>query len=98
MPLPKKITPSRFLLRLPPSAKPAQLRTVLPTDMSRARMGISFNMDNGEIVRMSLSVREAKRVMESLRDEIRRYRHCVHSPISSGNPSVSGSVVPGQSQ
>ena len=83
----------------PSSYKNATVRCVLPFDLKTGRIALALNMENGDVVRVSISPRSIRFLVESFAFYLRLYRRkrC-QSPISSGNPSVSRSVVPGQSQ
>lgn len=78
--------------------KKATMRGGLPVNLKSGRIGLSFNVEGGEIVRLELSVRDLRWLIKGAIHYLRLYRKRVQSPISSGRPSIDGSVVPGQSQ
>jgi hypothetical protein len=77
----------------------ATLRCYLPTCSVTGEIGLGFNQPDGAALRMRISNRDAWALMTGLMEDLllQGYRPPVNqSPISDGNPSLDGSVVPGQ--
>ena len=76
--------------RIPTSFNNAEWRGTLPLDISTDRIGLSFDLENGETTRLAISSRSARQVINSLSDYL-----TPQSSISSGNPSSDVSCSPG---
>ncbi|MFN4328321.1 MAG: hypothetical protein ACK4FF_05540 [Limnobacter sp.] len=76
--------------RLPASYKPAEWRCTMPFDAASGRVGIGFNLQEGQTVRLALSVQAIRDVIETLQP----YLHLCHSDISSEIPSSDVSCPP----
>lgn len=77
---------------------PARLRCVLPSCDETQEIGLAFDLHDGSILRLRLSLADAQGLLCCLRDDHRVAANGVQSPMSSGSPSVEGSTLPTQSQ
>ena len=68
---------------IPESFTQSELRGVLPMDPATERMGLSFNLHDGNIIRLSISKDSAVHIAKIILD----YLNLSHSPMSSGMPS-----------
>jgi hypothetical protein len=80
---------------IPPSFKPATLRGMLPVCPDSDDLGVSFDLADGSIVRLRIPMADVRGLYRNIYD--RRGVQAFHPDSSSGNPSVDGSVTPGQS-
>ena len=62
------------------------------------KIGVSFESEEGEILRLVLPVDCARIVAETLFEALGKPQHLSHSPRSSGMPRLDGSPNEGQSQ
>ena len=74
--------------RIPPSFNDATWNGTLPVDVAYGEMGVSFNVENGDVLRLRLPVDSARKLAESIRD----YLDASQSPKSSGIESAPGSI------
>lgn len=80
-------------MNLPNSYTPAEWRNTTPVCSDTERIGIGFNLADGSVVRLSISLESASFLTDTLRD----YLPTCHSEILSGIPSVAVSM-PEQSE
>ncbi len=76
---------------------PAELHCVLPSCDQTREIGLGLRLADGTLLRVRLSAHAAN-VIEAALSEDHARRTGTQSLMSSGRPSVDGSVVPGQSQ
>lgn len=72
------------------------LRGVAP-NRRIGRYHLSFTVDGGQVLRLLLTPADAAELADSLQTYLARAACASQSASSSGNPSVDGSVIPGQS-
>ena len=75
---------------LPESYKIAGWRNTTPLDLYSSRIGVGFNFEDGEVVRIALDRASAVHLFETLGD----YLNLSHSPKSSGMSSLAVSYPP----
>ena len=95
-----------MISRLPKSYSRAWWRCVSSVDQDTCRVGLGFNLENGEVLRISVPASDAMRIAESITYFVQCYlddpfgKARVHDPIqsqsakSSGNPSADVSMEP----
>ena len=69
--------------KIPSSYQQAIWRNTLSKDEATQQIGIGFDVQGGEVIRLALSVDSARDLAETLLQSLRTD----HSPISSGMPS-----------
>lgn len=77
--------------RLPASYRPATWRNTTPADGETGLIGVGFDLPDGQVLRLALSLEGARHLAETLTD----YLDAAHSAKSSGRPSPAGSMPPG---
>lgn len=76
--------------QLPDCYVQAEWRNVTPVDRSTGRIGISFDLPEGTVMRFAVDRDEAERFARSILAYAKESRTGVHSEISSGSPSEAG--------
>lgn len=74
--------------KIPSSYLSAEWRNTTPVDIETNRIGMGFDLSDGTVVRLSISMESARNMAETLGDYLMRY----HSEISAGMPSVEVSI------
>jgi hypothetical protein len=78
--------------RIPPSFKKAAWRSTSPVDLHYEEIGISLTLEDGWVLRLRLSVADAKRLAESVASYLEDHAVRSHSEMSSGMPSTDVSI------
>lgn len=77
--------------RLPASYRSAAWRNTTPVDAETGLIGVGFELPDGRVLRLALSIEGARQLAETLAD----YLETGHSARSSGRSSSDGSMPPG---
>lgn len=83
---------------LPETYEAAEWRCTLPVDPVAHAAGIGFTKPDGSVIRLMLSVDDARQLAGSLSAYLVLYDAPSQSDRSSGKPSVEGSPDEGQKQ
>lgn len=79
-----RILEDRLARRLPKIYVPASVRNVTPVDDIHREIGVGFNLPDGSVVRLGLSVDFAEDLAEMIVSSLQDHVARTHSPMSSG--------------
>lgn len=80
-----------MVLHMPDIYKPASWRNTLPVAGEKEEMGIGFDLENGEIVRLCLDLTCARHLSESIAEFLANYERSQPAK-SHGRSSLPGSM------
>lgn len=78
--------------RLPVAYQIASWRNTTPVDDAGLDLGVGFNLADGQVVRLRLSLASSYHLAQSIEDALRDHRARVHAAVSHGIPSVDMSI------